>query len=150
VIAVNGTLISDGMYVGGVGGVTDAGEDARYVLFEVQPGEWSFVATATTVGAQETDATEEGTLFVGVEPNPALGRCVVRFATARPGPVELHIHDAAGRRVRRLVDHPLDAGAHSVEWDGTDAAGRTVASGVYFVELRANGHRITGSVVWLR
>jgi hypothetical protein len=148
-ITVNGTPIWDGSYLGGVSGVSDAGEDARWILFGVEPGVWSFLATSTAVGVPGT-RIEAGTRLVGVEPNPALGRCVVRFATAASGPVELRIHDAAGRRVRRLVDRSLPPGLHAAEWDGRDSTGRAVASGVYFVELRAGARRVTGSVVWLR
>jgi hypothetical protein len=62
-----------------------------------------------------------------VWPNPARG--VVRIASGPGralGPVR--VVDAAGRLVRRL-----DATAGSVEWDGLDRSGRSVAAGPYFV-----------------
>jgi len=32
----------------------------------------------------------------------------------------------------------MDGGAHTLYWDGTDYAGNTVASGIYFYELKAS------------
>jgi flagellar hook assembly protein FlgD len=47
------------------------------------------------------------------------------------------VYDARGAWVRTLVDETRAAGDHVVQWDGRDAHGRTVASGVYFYRLTA-------------
>jgi flagellar hook assembly protein FlgD len=49
--------------------------------------------------------------------------------------VDLAIYDAAGRQVASLLHGELPAGRRSVTWDGRDASGRTVASGLYFARL---------------
>jgi len=54
--------------------------------------------------------------------------------------VRLSVYDAAGRLVRTLVEEPLSAGRHVIEWDGTDNRGGRVASGVYFYAL-SDGRR---------
>jgi flagellar hook assembly protein FlgD len=41
--------------------------------------------------------------------------------------------------VRTLIDETRAGGSHAIEWDGTDRAGRGVASGVYFARLRVDG-----------
>ena len=52
--------------------------------------------------------------------------------------VELDVFDISGRLVRRLVSEMRTGPArHEVVWDGIDAAGQPVASGVYFYRLRA-------------
>jgi flagellar hook assembly protein FlgD len=56
--------------------------------------------------------------------------------------VHLLIYDVAGRLVRRLVDVPLEAGRHEVQWDGRDEAGRRLESGTYFFELRLEGRSV--------
>ena len=50
--------------------------------------------------------------------------------------VRVTVHDVAGRRVRVLHDGFLPGGAHAMSWDGKDGAGRAVASGAYFIEIR--------------
>jgi hypothetical protein len=75
-----------------------------------------------------------------VYPNPARGQPVrIAWEIARPGAVRLAIHDAAGRLVRELEGGERLAGEHRTRWDGRDRNGRTVASGIYFVKLVADG-----------
>ena len=60
------------------------------------------------------------------------------------------IYDQQGRRVRDLVAGALPSGVHEVNWDGRDAAGRQVPSGLYFYRLLADGKRLNGRVFTLR
>ena len=52
-----------------------------------------------------------------------------------------------GQRVATLVDEAQSAGAYVARWDGTDAAGRAAASGVYFYRLTVAGVHWTGKMV---
>ena len=45
------------------------------------------------------------------------------------------LYNLLGQQVKTLVTAIEDAGARLVTWDGTDRAGRTVPSGVYFVRV---------------
>ncbi|MBM4119035.1 hypothetical protein FJ251_15135, partial [bacterium] len=62
----------------------------------------------------------------------------------------LEVYDLAGRRVRTLVDGPLPAAQHEAIWDGADAAGRRLASGVYFVRLVAGDYRASEKLVLVK
>ncbi len=83
-------------------------------------------------------------------PNPASGEAVLRFAVPAEADVEIALFDTAGRRVRRLVDGPIDAGRHEVVWDGRDDSGRLVGAGIYFYELRSEGRRLSRQISWRR
>lgn len=83
-------------------------------------------------------------------PNPFNPRTEVRFALPERGPVAVELFDARGRRVHRLVDGVLEAGYHRVEWDGRDASGAPVASGVYFVRVRTATAEKSGRLVLVR
>jgi hypothetical protein len=72
-------------------------------------------------------------------PNPFNPATTIPFALARPSRVRLTIYDALGRRVRALIDGERPDGPQAATWDGRDAEGTPVASGVYFVELDAGG-----------
>jgi hypothetical protein len=67
--------------------------------------------------------------------------CPFRTATALdfdlPGPrsCEVSVFDASGRLVRTLERGALSGGRHTVRWDGRDASGAAVATGVYFIRL---------------
>jgi hypothetical protein len=87
---------------------------------------------------------------VSVFPNPANPSATLRMFVAEPGPVTLAIHDVMGRRVRTLWEGTRDRGAHVVSWDGTDDAGRPVASGVYFARLATPSGDVVTRVVLVR
>jgi len=78
---------------------------------------------------------------VQVAPNPANPRVAIEFALPRAGEVRVDLYDVRGARVRRLLDEVRPAGGHRIAWDGADDAGRPVASGVYFCEVRAVGEQ---------
>ena len=49
-----------------------------------------------------------------------------------------------------LLQEHLDAGQHEIAWDGKDASGRSMASGVYFARLSAGGGSETRRMVMLK
>lgn len=75
--------------------------------------------------------------FNNLYPNPFNPDLNIRFTMDKPGRATLEIYNLRGQIVRRLVDSDLAKGSHKVLWDGRDAAGRTVSSGVYHLVLRA-------------
>ena len=71
-------------------------------------------------------------------PSPFNPRTKIAFDLARGGDVTLEVLDVRGRRVRTLLaGQSLVTGTHERVWNGTDDAGRPLASGVYLVRLRA-------------
>jgi DNA-binding beta-propeller fold protein YncE len=83
-------------------------------------------------------------------PNPFNPTTVIQFTLPADGHVSLVIYDVAGRRVRTLVNEKRRADHYEVKWDGKDANGRTVASGVYFYRIQAGKHRATRKMVMLK
>jgi len=77
-------------------------------------------------------------------PNPFNPSTQLRFALDRAGDAALNVYDAQGRLVRAFPAAAYDAGPHALTWDGRDATGRPVASGVYQVRLTA---RVDGQLV---
>jgi hypothetical protein len=84
------------------------------------------------------------------EPSPFGPRTTIRFELARGGFVELDVLSPDGRRVRSLVSGRREAGEHRVDWDGRDAAGAPVASGVYLIRMRGDDFIETGRVALIR
>ncbi len=68
-------------------------------------------------------------------PNPFNPSTAVAFDIPEPTAVKLAVYDVTGRHVCTLLDDHVAAGTRRVVWDGTDAAVRNVASGVYVVRL---------------
>jgi hypothetical protein len=69
-------------------------------------------------------------------PNPFGTATAIAFdVPAGGGEVSLAVFDVRGRRVADLVAGFRPAGRHTALWNGRDAAGEAVASGVYFVRM---------------
>ncbi len=71
-------------------------------------------------------------------PNPFNPSTVIRFSVPQ-GPsskLRLVIYDVLGKEVVTLVDGYFSPGKHQVNWNGKDAGGRPVSSGVYLYELQ--------------
>jgi flagellar hook assembly protein FlgD len=64
--------------------------------------------------------------------------------------VTLSILDISGRLVKTLVDEEQRGGLHEARWDGSDAGGNLVSSGVYFYVLDVGGERRTRKLVLLK
>ena len=77
-------------------------------------------------------------------PNPFNGRTILRYEVGEKGPVELAIFDLQGQLVRRLMSRIQSRGRYEVGWDGLNARGEPVASGVYVSRLRV-GSSYAGS-----
>ena len=70
-------------------------------------------------------------------PNPFNPTTELAFELTVPGTARLRIYDTAGRLVTTLVDGHQAEGRHEVTWNGRDAGGRQVASGVYLYRLES-------------
>lgn len=86
-------------------------------------------------------------LSLAIEPNPFNPGAAVHFSLDRPGPVDLTVLDISGRQVATLLSEPMTAGAHQISWSGMDAQGTPVASGIYFVRMRAGGSERVAKVM---
>jgi hypothetical protein len=64
--------------------------------------------------------------------------------------VSLVIYDVRGAHVRTLVNEPYESGRHSVQWDGRNHRGESVASGIYFARLGVGNSVATRKMVLLR
>ncbi|MGH7729715.1 MAG: PA domain-containing protein, partial [Candidatus Eiseniibacteriota bacterium] len=82
-------------------------------------------------------------------PEPFGPATTIRFSLERGADADLSVFDLSGRRVRCLAKGWLEAGPHALKWDGTDAAGRRMAPGVYFYRLTSGGFARTSQMVML-
>jgi hypothetical protein len=83
-------------------------------------------------------------------PNPFNPATKIAFGLKAPAAVRLGVYDASGRLVRMLVDGARPAGHYSGLWDGRNARGAAVASGIYFYRLDAGAFNETRKMVIMR
>jgi len=145
------TFTGGSFFVGLVEGVTNntvgLDESDYGHSFTMAPGgAWSFLFSGELMfrGIVEDDGsgvddsvTPAAFTLRGNSPNPFNPSTRIAFDLPETADVRLEVYSAAGRRVATLIDRVVEAGRHHVAWQGRDASGRALPSGVYFARLVA-------------
>ena len=108
-----------------------------------------FLEPWTTTAIPDGDTPAAFTLATNF-PNPFNPKTTIRFTLPAAAAAELTVFDVEGRRVATLLAGRLEAGAHSVDWDGRDAAGHDAAAGVYLYRLRVGEQLETRRMLLLK
>jgi hypothetical protein len=83
-------------------------------------------------------------------PNPFNPRTTIEYSLEVNAEVKLEVFDLLGRNVTTLVDGYVEAGDHRVEWNGIDAGGNAVATGVYFYRIQVGNFSETRKMVMMK
>ncbi|MDZ7319060.1 MAG: T9SS type A sorting domain-containing protein, partial [candidate division KSB1 bacterium] len=70
-------------------------------------------------------------------PNPFNSVTEISYQLLQASHVTLAIYDLLGRELRTLIDGEQTGGKHLVRWNGEDANGQPLASGIYICRLKA-------------
>ena len=102
--------------------------------------------------AAVSSLSSDGKFGATVRPNPAQGDAFIEWNSPVAGETELAIYDASGRVLRVLVSESRSAGVHQAQWDGRDASGVAMPSGVYYyrLSLRETGEEISDKIYLVR
>jgi hypothetical protein len=119
----------------------------------------SFVLSSTSGEASLVAAGEEPmapaepqytTALLPGYPNPFNPSTALRFTLAEPARVDMSVYDVRGARVWNNEARVYATGHHEVRWNGTDHAGQSVGTGVYFVRMRAGERDFSRRVILLK
>ena len=133
----NGVTLSDGSATGHTAGIESAA--------------WGQGVIHYPTGVCDPEQDEVPAIGrVAAFPNPFTPGTELSFVIPSPAIVELSIHDVAGRLVRTLGSATKQTGPLRVPWNGTDDAGRRVASGIYFCRVTAGEYEAIGRLVHIK
>lgn len=85
-----------------------------------------------------------------VRPNPSSGPFIITYQLTGSARTSLVVYNRLGQIVRTLVNEVQQAGAHQQVWDGKDANGRQVSTGIYFSRLITGNKGDTKKIVVVR
>jgi hypothetical protein len=127
------------------------GESRGYTDTGVEPGrDYVYTITAKKADKEKVQSRPFGVSVPGAclelsqnEPNPFNPVTTIRYSLDKPAPVTVDIFNALGQRVRTFNEGNRPAGWHHVVWDGRDASGNNVASGMYLYVLKAGSKRFS-------
>lgn len=83
-------------------------------------------------------------------PNPFNPTTRITYSVARKTNLNISVFNILGQHVATLVDREVDAGPDEVLWDGNDATGDQVASGIYFYKMYTKDFVETRKMVLMR
>ncbi len=88
--------------------------------------------------------------LLGCFPNPFNASTRISFNVPNHTDVSLRFFDLLGREVMQASVPVQAPGQYSYIWNGTNAAGESVSTGLYFVRLQAGTAAVTGKVLYLK
>jgi hypothetical protein len=100
--------------------------------------------------AGEDDVIPSDAFDLSNAPNPFNPETGIVYSLPVSGRVNVSVYDLRGRIIRNLVDETQPAGEHRLRWNGRDAAGATVSTGLYFCRLSSGGVMATRKLLLLK
>jgi hypothetical protein len=107
------------------------------------------MAPSAATSAEDVHTAGPPAILHPSRPNPLTPPTLIHFEVGATTPVRLDIYNAAGRRIRNLVNRVMTPGSHNLVWDGTGSTGRRVSSGVYYYVLKVGDETAKRTVVVL-
>jgi len=98
------------------------------------------------LGGTTPDRAELGDAY----PNPFNPETTIRFNLPWEAPVKVEVFNDQGQLVTTLVNDLMGPGNFSVTWDGRDANGSEVASGVYLYKIESADLRLSKKVTFVK
>ncbi len=83
-------------------------------------------------------------------PNPFNPATTIRFGLPKSTYVTLRVYNILGGEVVTLIAKDLPAGNYQIDWNGADANGREVATGLYLYRLQADTYTETRKMLLLK
>jgi hypothetical protein len=120
------------------------GTSPNYALFA---GFWSKISVTVDVLEGVLPDPFRNALFPS-RPNPFNPITTIFFEVGERAVVSIAIYDVRGRLIRELVHETMSPGRREAVWNGRDARGDPVGSGVYLCRLRiGNFHDVRKMVL---
>ncbi|PSQ71821.1 MAG: hypothetical protein BRD38_00790, partial [Bacteroidetes bacterium QH_9_67_14] len=118
--------------------------EAQALTYRLRQVDVDGSATVVAEQAVEVGSPEQFALH-GSFPNPFQGQTTIRYELPEEREVTIAVYDARGRKVRTLLRGEAQRGRQE-----TTFAAEALASGVYFVRMRAGDFSATRKVVLVR
>jgi flagellar hook assembly protein FlgD len=83
-------------------------------------------------------------------PNPFNPQTSISLTISEKGIIELAVFNILGGKIRTLIEGEVDAGEHTVIFDGKNDSGNPVSAGVYFYRLKTQDGALTRKMVLIK
>ena len=60
------------------------------------------------------------------------------------------VYNISGQKIRTLIDATMDAGTHTIIWNGKDDYGESMASGIYIYKLETSNQVLSKKMILMK
>lgn len=142
----------------------DVGDRTQYKLYDIDESvKYYIVLTAFDWWGNESDYSNVVTSWIGEQPqvpkelvlganypNPFNPGTFLDVTLPNDVELQINVYNIIGQKMKNIVKQKLDAGYHSIYWDGKDDNGMAVPAGVYIIRLETNNEKKVQLVTLVR
>jgi hypothetical protein len=123
------------------------------VWYQYNEGVSGFYAQLLDFTTVDTDSNETTPINMNLlqnNPNPFNPETNISFQVPNSGQVRLDIYNIKGQKVKTLVNDKLNAGRHTIVWNGRDDSNKQVASGIYLYKMRSGKYSSAKKMILMK
>jgi len=141
--------------LGGDYAILEPGQYMDYKFGKIRKNEGNIALVAVTINGYYNSINEEDSLYDGFAfnqnyPNPSNPSTTFSFSLPGQFNVNLTVYNILGQKVIELIDGSYETGNHSVSWNGENALGVAVSSGIYFAKFKAGNYQRSRKLIILK
>gem|GEM_PF-5932207 len=117
----------------------------RFQMFSISPSvllleffipvSYDFASPSAADSPISDHATPSSCILYQNYPNPFNPSTGIKYKMLKQGHVTISVYNTLGQQISTIVNEMKPVGLHTESWDGTDADGNSVPSGVYFYRI---------------
>lgn len=123
----------------------DLAEDADSLNNDTFP----FAVTVQPYVSNDDNLAPSVDLSLKAYPNPFSNKVTFQFSTPKAEQVKLEVYNLKGQKIRTVINESLASGNHSVEWNGRDASGANLPSGIYYCKMSSGAYSAVRKIILL-
>ncbi|NIR50941.1 T9SS type A sorting domain-containing protein [candidate division KSB1 bacterium] len=113
----------------------DAGIDVGLPFQGSAPDLGAYEFDESPTGVEESESQPKRFYLHQNYPNPFNPETKIVYDVLAQAHITINVYALTGRKVETLVNEEKASGSYVVQWDGKDARGKSVPSGIYFYRL---------------
>ncbi len=108
------------------------------------------ISTGGSVDIEDHVVPTSQTTLLGNYPNPFNPETTIKFILKEKQQVSIDIFNTRGQKVKTLMEETRNPGIQTVMWNGKDNEDHSVATGVYFYQMKSGSYSQTKKMILLK
>ncbi len=102
------------------------------------------------VSTNDVTVTPNAELLGQNYPNPFNPTTTIAYNMVEDGNVSIEVFNVKGQLVKTLINEHIEAGDHTLVWEGTNNNNHKVSSGIYFYKMKSGNYSSTKKMILMK